>query len=77
MLMGPQPGEIVGVQPLDIHGTGLFDVTFRLDGQGDTRSARLGAEALYGLPQVGDRVVVHFMMQTVTQIEREQAQVSG
>lgn len=72
MFMGPQPGQIVAVQLLDIHGTRLFDVGFRLDGEAGTRSARLGAEALYGTPQVGDRVIVHLLMQTVTQIEREQ-----
>ncbi|MBA3943019.1 MAG: hypothetical protein H0X37_00485 [Herpetosiphonaceae bacterium] len=72
MLMGPQPGQIVAIRPLDIHGTQLFDIVFRLDGEDGTHSARLGAEALYGLPKEGDRVVIHFIMQTVTQIERKQ-----
>ncbi|GAC1553344.1 MAG: hypothetical protein NVS2B7_29290 [Herpetosiphon sp.] len=73
MFIGAQPGQIVAIRPLDIHGTQLFDIVFQLDGQTTTASARLGAEALYGEPTVGDRVIVHLLMQTVTRIEREQA----
>lgn len=70
MFFGPQPGRILQVQMLDIHGTRLFDVVFQLDNEPTSRSARLGAEALYGIPEPGDRVVVHLLMQTVTKIER-------
>lgn len=71
MLFGPQAGVIVAVQPLDIHGTRMIDVAYRLDGEADTRTARLGPEALGGMPRPGDRVVVHLLMNVATRIEPE------
>lgn len=73
MLFGPRAGAIVMVQPVDIHGTRMLDIVYQLDGEASTRSARMGMEALYGLPRSGDRVVVHLLMNVVTRIEREAA----
>jgi hypothetical protein len=71
MLFGPQTGTLVAVQPLEIHGTPMIDVAFRLDGESQPRTARLGLESLYTAPQPGDRVVVHLLMNVATRIERE------
>lgn len=70
MFFGPQSGQIVSVQEIDIHGTQFFQIVFKLDNEQATRSTRLGAEALYGRLEPGERVVLHFLMQTVTRIER-------
>jgi hypothetical protein len=70
MYFGPQPATIVDVTAISIHGERLYDVTFRVDGEAAARSARLGPETLYGSPQPGDRVLVRFLMETVTRIEK-------
>ena len=72
MLFGPRPGTIMAVQPVDIHGTRMFDVVYRLDGEGTPRSARLGVEAIPGAVQPGDQVVVHLLMNVATRIEQDQ-----
>ena len=69
MLFGPQSGVVVATQPIDIHGTRMLDVVYRLDGEAQTRSARLGLEALPATLQPGDRVVVHHLMNVATRIE--------
>ena len=71
MLFGPHSGTVVAVQPIDIHGTRMLDVVYRLDAEAEARSARLGAEALTGTPRPGDRVVVHLLMNVATRIEPE------
>jgi hypothetical protein len=71
MFFGPQPATIVGVTTISIHGERLHDVAFQVDGEAAPRTARLGPEALYGVPEPGDRVRVRFLMETVTRIERE------
>ncbi len=71
MLFGPKPGTIISIQPVDIHGTRMLDVVYKLDGETDARSARMGMEALYGEPHPGDRVRVHLLMNVVTRIDRE------
>ena len=72
MLFGPQAGTIVGVQPIDIHGTRMFDIVYQLDGEAQPRAARMGSEALPGTLQTGDRVIVHLLMNVATRIEHEQ-----
>ncbi len=74
MLFGPRTGVVLQAQPIDIHGTRMFDVVFQLEGEQQARSARLGPEALYGVPKVGDRVVVHLLMNVATRIERGSSQ---
>ena len=71
MLFGPRAGTVVASQTISIHGTSMVDVVYKLDGKAEARSARLGPEALFGLPQPGDRVIVHLLMNVVTRIERE------
>ena len=72
MLFGPQAGVVVAVQPIDIHGTRMVDVAYRLDGETEARAARLGMESLPGVLRPGDRVVVHLLMNVATRIEPEQ-----
>lgn len=69
MLFGPHAGVIVAVQPLDIHGTHMFDIVYQLDSERGQRSARLGSEALVRTPVAGEHVTVHLLMNVVTRIE--------
>ena len=71
MLFGPHAGTVVDVQAIDIHGTRMLDVAYRLDTEGQARSARMGSEALPPALQPGDRVVVHLLMNVATRIEPE------
>ncbi len=73
MLFGPQGGVIVATQPVAIHGTQMLDVVFRLDGETEPRSARMGAESLPPGIKPGDRVLVHMLMNVATRIEPQQA----
>ena len=71
MLFGAHPATVADVREIDIHGTHMYDVAFRLEGENQPRSTRLGIEALYGVPAAGDRVVVHLLMNVATRIERQ------
>ena len=71
MLFGAHPATIADVREIDIHGTQMYDVAFQLDVENQPRSARLGIEALYGVPAAGDRVVVHLLMNVATRIEQQ------
>jgi hypothetical protein len=52
---------------VDIHGTRLFDLLYRHDDSpGALLRARLGPEALYPQPGVGDKVRVSYLMGVVT-----------
>ena len=73
MLFGPQAGVIVTVQPIDIHGTRMLDVVYRIDGEAQVRSARLGPEVLPNSLQPGDRVIVHMLMNVATGIDLDQS----
>ena len=72
MLFGPRGATVLATQPVDIHGTHMLDVVFKLDGESEPRSARLGYESLPERVQVGDRVLVHMLMNVATRIEPEQ-----
>ena len=72
MLFGPRGATVLATQPVDIHGTHMLDVLFKLDGESEPRSARLGYESLPERVQAGDRVLVHMLMNVATRIEPEQ-----
>lgn len=72
MLFGPRGATVVATQPVNIHGTRMLDVVFKLDGETEPRSARLGYEALPARVEPGDRVLVHMLMNVATRIEQEQ-----
>ncbi len=69
MLFGAHPAEIVAAQPIEIHGTPMLDVIYKLDGETTPRSARLGRESLPPVLHTGDRVLVHLLMNVATRIE--------
>jgi hypothetical protein len=69
MLFGAHPAEIVALQPIEIHGTSMLDVIYKLDGETTPRSTRLGRESLPPVLRVGDRVLVHLLMNVATRIE--------
>ncbi len=72
MLQGRQEAILKGLRMFEIHGQPYYDILFQLTGeQGEEgRSARVSAEAIYPDPKVGDRVMLHFLMNMVTQVER-------
>ncbi len=69
MLFGAHPAEIVAAQPIEIHGTPMLDVIYKLDGETIPRSARLGHESVPPVLHTGDRVLVHLLMNVATRIE--------
>jgi hypothetical protein len=60
-----------GVQPYDLHGTKYFRILYseRPDAA-VVHEARLAHDAVYDGPAVGDRIVVHTVLSTVTSIDR-------
>ncbi len=69
MLFGAHPAQIVVAQPIEIHGTRMLQVVYKLDGETTPRSARLGLESLPPALRAGDRVLVHLLMNVATRIE--------
>lgn len=71
IMSGSKDAVIEQVQLVDIHGTRLYDLIYRHDdAPGSLLRARLGPEALYGAPAVGDAVRVSYMMGVATGMER-------
>jgi hypothetical protein len=71
IMSGSKDAVIEQVQMVDIHGTRLFDLLYRHDDSpGALLRARLGPEALYAQPSVGDRVRVSYLMGVVTGMAR-------
>jgi hypothetical protein len=67
MVSGWKDAVIEQVQLVDIHGTRLYDLVYRHDdAPGALLRARLGPEALYAAPRVGDRVRVSYVMGVAT-----------
>lgn len=69
-LNGSRQAVVENLQLIDIHGTRLVDITFRHDGESELRRARIGTESVTGPLQVGDRVVVSYVMGVVTAVAR-------
>lgn len=53
---------LVAVQPVSLHGSQYFDLTYQVDGEAETRHFRVNPEAFYPHPQPGDRVRVNWLM---------------
>ena len=71
MLFGPHAAVVLAVQPVEIHGTRMLDIVYRLDGESEARRARLGLESVEAALNAGDRVIVHLLMNVATRIEPE------
>jgi len=70
-MLGRQPGKLLDVRAVDIHGAKFYDVVFALDSAPDqARTSRIGQESVYDNPQPGDLVTLHLVLGQVTRVER-------
>ncbi|MEE8282056.1 MAG: hypothetical protein V3R47_00880 [candidate division NC10 bacterium] len=69
MLQGQQQATLRGVKAFEIHGQTYYDILYELEG-GERGTGRVAPEVIYPDPKVGDRVMLHFLMGMVTQVER-------
>jgi hypothetical protein len=72
MLKGTRQAVVNRVQPISIHGQPSLDVFWvdPEDPEGEIRHARVGNEAAPRDLSPGDRVTVHYLMGSVTQITK-------
>lgn len=72
MLKGTRSGVVQRVQPISIHGQMSLDVFWidPDDPEQELRHARVGPESVPAHMEIGDRVVMHYMMGAVTQITK-------
>jgi hypothetical protein len=72
MLKGTRTGVVQRIQPVSIHGQVSFDIfwTDPDDPEGEIRHARVGPESTPRNLEPGDRVTMHYLMGTVTQVTR-------
>lgn len=70
IMSGTRDAVVEAVQPVNIHGTMLYDLTYTHVGEGQQRRARLGAESVYPEPRPGDPVRVSYLMNVATHFER-------
>jgi hypothetical protein len=68
--MGKQPGQLIDVRAVDIHGALFYDLVFALDSSPtQARSSRIGRESVYDEPQAGDKVLLHLVLGQLTRVE--------
>lgn len=73
--MGKQPGTIVQIQLVDIHGSRFYDLSFTLDKSPEkVQVSRIGTESVYAEPQAGDRAVFHLLLGQLTQVQKMEAE---
>ena len=72
MLKGVRPAIITRIQPVSIHGQLSLDVfwTDPDDPEGEIRHSRVGNESVPHDMAVGDRVQMHYLLGSVTEITR-------
>ena len=72
MLRGTRSGVVTKVQPISIHGQISLDVFWvdPDDPEAEIRHARVGDEAVPRNLAPGDHVTFHYLMGSVTKIER-------
>jgi hypothetical protein len=68
-VLGDQEATVREVKPFDLHGVPYFDLQLTLS-DGNTRSARLGAESVPDGLDPGDRVVVTMAANMVISVRR-------
>lgn len=54
--------SLVDVQPISIHQSPYYEITFREAGSDAVRQMRINPEAFYADPKPGDRVAVTLLM---------------
>lgn len=72
MLKGTRSGVIRRIQPISIHGQISLDVSFidPEDPEGEIRNARVGNESMPKDMAPGDRVTLHYLLGSVTEITK-------
>jgi hypothetical protein len=72
MLKGSREAVLKKIQPISVHGQISLDVHyfFADDENEQVRVARIGPEAVASGVEAGDRVVLEFLLGTVTSITR-------
>jgi hypothetical protein len=72
MLKGSKAAVVTKVQPVSIHGQISLDVSFvdPDDPQGQVSLARIGPESVPRGLEAGDRVELHYLLGSVTEITR-------
>ena len=72
MLRGSREAILRKIQPISIHGQISLDVHFVYpdDDTEQVRVARIGPESVASGLEAGDRVMLEFMLGTVTQVSR-------
>ncbi len=71
IMAGTRDAVIKQVQRVDIHGTHYIDIVYTHIDDQQTRSARLGTEAIYANPQPNDLVRVTYLMNVVTSVQHQ------
>ncbi len=70
-MLGRQPGTLLDVRLVDIHGAQFFDLSFVLDAAPEQpRTSRIGRESVYPDPQPGDAVMLHLVLGQITRVEK-------
>ena len=72
MLKGSREAVLHRMQPISIHGQLSYDLHYKFadEAEGQTRIARIGPEALTPGLQVGDKVMLDFVVGVVTSVRR-------
>lgn len=72
MLKGTRSGVVTRIQPISVHGQVSLDVFWMdpEDPESEIRHARVGNEAVPRDLAAGDRITLHYLMGSVTHIER-------
>ena len=72
MLKGSRDAILHKLQPISIHGQLSYDVHYRFadEPEGDTRVARVGAEAIEPGLQEGGRIRLDFLVGVVTAVHK-------
>jgi hypothetical protein len=69
-MFGRQPGKLLDIRAVDIHGSLFYDLVFALDASPDqAQTSRIGQESVYDNPQPGDAVLLHLVLGQVTRVE--------
>ena len=73
-MLGRQPGTLLDLRAVDIHGSKFYDLVFALDATPDKpQTSRIGQESVYANPQVGDLVTLHLVLGQVTRMEKRES----
>jgi hypothetical protein len=73
-MFGKQPGTLLHIQLVDIHGSHFYDLAWALDTTPQQRATgRIGVESVYADPQAGDKVLLHLVLGQVTRVEKREA----